>query len=107
MTLSAGEALRQARRGRGWSQRRLAAQATVAQPAIARIESGAVVPGIGTLEHLLGACGYGLECVRRPGGEIDRSVMRELLELTPRQRLDLAVEEALNLGRMLAASAGS
>ena len=107
MGISAGTALRRARRAQGWSQRQLAVRARVAQPAIARIESGAVIPGIDTLEHLLGACGYGLESVRRPGGGIDRSTMRQLLTLTPKQRLELAVEDAHNLERLLTAASRS
>jgi transcriptional regulator with XRE-family HTH domain len=105
MRLSASSALRGARKDKGWSQRELAAHASVAQPAIARIESGAVVPGMDTLEHLLEACGYSLECVRRPGAGIDRSVLRELLEMTPKERLQVAVEEAHHLERLLTASA--
>lgn len=35
-----------------------------------------------------------------PGAGVDRTVIRELLKLTPRERLDLAVEEANNLKRL-------
>ena len=94
--------LRNARRAAGLSQRELARRAGVAQPAVARIEAGGVVPRVDTLEHLLRACGHTLEVTRRAGAGVDRSVIRELLRLTPRQRLDLAVTEANNLDRLLA-----
>ena len=93
--------LRNARRAAGLSQRDLAHRARVAQPAIARIESGGVVPRVDTLEHLLRACGHSLAVTRRAGFGVDRSLIRELLRLTPRQRLDLAVTEANNLDRLL------
>lgn len=93
--------LRNARRAAGLSQRELALRARVAQPAIARIEAGGVVPRVDTLEHLLRACGHTLQVARRAGAGVDRSVIRQLLRLTPRQRLDLAVTEARNLDRLL------
>jgi predicted transcriptional regulator len=100
--MDAATTLRNARRAAGLSQRELARRADVAQPAVARIESGAVIPRVDTLERLLRACGHTLELARRAGAGVDRSVMRELLRLTPRQRLDLAVSEARNLDRLLA-----
>ena len=100
--MNAATTLRNARRAAGISQRELARRARVAQPAVARIEAGGVVPRIDTLEHLLRACGHTLEVTRRAGVGIDRSVIRELLRLTPRQRLDLAVTEARNMDALLA-----
>lgn len=100
--MNTATSLRNSRRAAGLSQRELARRAGVAQPAVARIESGGVVPRVDTLEHLLRACGHTLEVARRAGSGVDRSVMRELLRLTPRQRLDLAVTEAHNLERFLA-----
>jgi predicted transcriptional regulator len=94
--------LRNARRAAGLSQRELARLAGVAQPAVARIEAGGVVPRVDTLDGLLRACGHTLEVARRAGAGVDRSVIRELLQRTPRQRLDLAVAEAHNLDRLLA-----
>lgn len=96
--------LRNARRAAGLSQRELALRTRVAQPAIARIESGGVVPRVDTLERLLRACGHNLEVTERAGAGVDRSVIRQLLGLTPRQRLDLAVAEARNLDRLLDAA---
>ncbi len=86
--------LRRARRRTGLTQRGLAELAGVKQPLIARIESGTGEPRVGTMERLLKACGFDLELTPRLGIGIDRSVMRELLKLTPRERLDLAVQEA-------------
>lgn len=60
-----------------------------------------MVPRVDTLEHLLRACGHNLVVTRRAGSGVDRSVMRELLRLTPLQRLELAVSEANNLDRLL------
>lgn len=99
--MNTATALRNARRAAGLSQRELARRARVAQPAVARIEAGGVVPRVDTLEHLLRACGHTLEVTRRAGSGVDRSVVRQLLKLTPRQRLDLAVTEAKNLDRLL------
>jgi predicted transcriptional regulator len=96
--------LRNARRAADLSQRELGRRAGVAQPAVARIEAGGVIPRVDTLERLLRACGHTLEVARRAGAGIDRSVIRELLRLTPRQRLDLAVTEAHNLERLLAST---
>ncbi len=75
----------------------------MAQPAIARIERGTVVPRVDTLDRLLVACGHSLEVERRLGAGVDRTVIRELLRLTPRERLDLAAEEASNMARLLRA----
>jgi transcriptional regulator with XRE-family HTH domain len=87
--------LRYARRRARLTQRQLAARAGVPQPAIARIESGRSVPRVDTFTRLLDACGISLELRAAPG--VDRTAMRELLRLTPRERLDLAVVEARNL----------
>lgn len=99
--MDAAGALRHARTSAGLSQRALASRSGMAQPAIARIESERVNPGVDTLAHLLDACGFDLAAAPRAGEGIDRSVIRELLKLTPHQRLELAVEEATNLTRLL------
>lgn len=91
--------LRQARRRAGLSQRELAERAGVPQSAVARLESGRVVPRVDTLERLLRACGSTLEVVPIP--EVDRTAIRELLRLTPGERLRLAAAEAASLERLL------
>ena len=100
--MDASRALREARAAAGLSQRQLARQAGVAQPAIARIERARVTPGVDTFVRLLASCGYVIEVTTRRGDGIDRTVMRQLLQLSPRQRLELAVAEATNLERFLA-----
>lgn len=102
--MDAAQALRHARASAGLSQRALARRSGMAQPAIARIESERVIPGVDTLAHLLAECGFELATTPRAGEGIDRSVMRALLKLSPRERLELAVEEAANLGRLLGAA---
>lgn len=97
-------ALRHARREAKLSQRALASKAGVAQPAIARIESGAVVPRVDTLENLLRACDATLEVGPMLGAGVDRSLIREMLSLTPRERLERAAREANNLQRLLEAA---
>jgi len=96
----ASRTLRLARRRAGLSQRGLAQRAGVPQPAIARIESGRSSPRVDTLDRLLSACGMDLEIRARLGSGVDRSVITRLLQLTPSQRLDIAVEEAANLAAL-------
>ena len=95
--MEAAELLRRARRRAGLSQRALAASTGVAQPTIARIEAGRADPRVATLARLLQACGetLGVTVVAPPSGQgVDRSMMRELLALTPRERLQTLVDEA-------------
>ena len=102
--MDAAQALRKARTSAGLSQRALARLAGMAQPAIARIESDRVDPGVDTLAHLLEACGFELAAAPRGGEGIDRTVIRQLLKLTPLQRLELAVTEANNMARLMEAT---
>jgi transcriptional regulator with XRE-family HTH domain len=95
------QVLRDARRLAGLSQRALARRARVAQPTVARIESGVVVPRVDTLDNLLGVCGWSLTSEQSPGRGVDRSSIRALLELAPADRLRLAAREARNLDRLL------
>lgn len=95
------KALLRARRKAGLSQRELAERTGVAQPTIARIESGAASPRCETLDRLLDACGYDLELLPRRGAGIDRTAMRELLAIEPAERLRLAAEEANALALLL------
>lgn len=97
--MDAGRCLRYCRRRAGLTQRELALRARVAQPAIARIESGRVIPRVDTLTRLLSACDFGFELRAAPG--LDRTVIRELLRLRPRQRLELAASEANNLAQLV------
>lgn len=89
--------VRYSRRRAGLTQRELAARAGVPQPTIARIESGRVSPRLETVDRLLDACGVRLAVEDRPGRGLDRTAIRELLRLTPVQRLEEAVSEAHSL----------
>lgn len=102
--------LRQARRRAGLSQRSLAATTGVAQPTIARIESGHADPRVATLARLLQACGQALQAAPAPaatpataplpGAGIDRTAIGELLALTPAQRLEALMDESPVLERL-------
>jgi transcriptional regulator with XRE-family HTH domain len=100
--MDAAQTLRDARGRAGLSQRALARRANTQQPAVARIESSAVVPRVDTLDRLLAACGLALATVPRPGAGIDRTQIRDLLALTPGDRLRLAARDGRNLDRLLA-----
>ena len=95
-----GRLLRQARRRAGYSQRALATRTGVAQPTIARIESGDSNPRIETMEHLLRECGETLVAVPRAGAGVDRTTIRALLALTPAGRLASLPAEAATLDRL-------
>jgi transcriptional regulator with XRE-family HTH domain len=102
--MNAGRMLREARARAGLTQRELAAATHVPQPAIARLEAGAVVPRLDTLDRLLAGCGLTIAAVHRPGAGIDRTPIRALLLLRPVERVRLAVREARNLERLGAAT---
>src|SRR3990170_7709729 len=91
--MEAGGLLREARRKAGLGQRELARRAGIPQPTLSRIERGLASPRFATLDRLLGECGLALDLVRRPGAEVDRTLIRERLRLTPGERARLAVRE--------------
>ena len=74
------------------TQRELAARTGIPQETIARIERGRVDPRVGTLDRLLDGCGFGLEVEPRLGIGIDRTQIDALLDLTPVERLALAID---------------
>ena len=82
------------------TQRELAHRTGVAQPTIARIERGLVDPRFGTLDRLLVACGASLSVDRVPGYGVDRTQMRELLKLSPQQRLESLRRDAAGLAKL-------
>ncbi len=84
----------------GLTQQQLAKRAGISQPALARIEARRVIPRIDTIERLLRACGMSLEPLPRAGTGVDRSTIRRMLALTPRQRLQVATKEARNLAAL-------
>lgn len=86
------------------SQRELARVTGIAQPAIARIERGAVSPTVGTLERLLAGTGSVLELAPRLGVGVDRSLIAETLRRTPEQRLLAAAVAARDVAAFAAAA---
>jgi ribosome-binding protein aMBF1 (putative translation factor) len=62
-----GAAVRAMREGRGWTQARLADEAGMTQPAIARFEAGGTVPTIPVLERLARALDAQLVVRLTPG----------------------------------------
>ncbi len=88
----AGRMVRFARSRANLTQRELAAKTGIPQETIARIERGRVDPRVGTLDRLLAGCGYGLEVEPRLGIGIDRTQINALLDLTPSERLALALD---------------
>lgn len=87
------------------SQRALGVAAGIPQSTIARIETGVLAPRTTTLERILAATGRTLTSEPRAGDGIDRSQIKELLALTPGQRLRLAAADATALDVLDAARA--
>jgi transcriptional regulator with XRE-family HTH domain len=100
--MKAATALRDARRLANLTQRQLAERAHVPQATVGRIEAGQITPRVDTLEKLLRAAGQELSFSPRPGIGVDRSQIRELLRLTPKERLELAAGDAAAIGRLMA-----
>ena len=96
--------LREARRRAHLSQRALAERVRVPQATVGRIESGTVVPRVDTLDRLLAGCGLTLASVPAAGTGVDRTQIRELIALSPGDRLRLAAREARNLERLLSSA---
>jgi transcriptional regulator with XRE-family HTH domain len=55
-----GQRVRQLRHERKWSQSKLAREAEIAQNVLSRVELGAVVPSLPTLEKIARAFGVGV-----------------------------------------------
>jgi predicted transcriptional regulator len=102
--MDAAQMVRYVRQRAGLTQRALAAKAAVPQPAIARIESGAVQPRLDTVLHLLDAAGFTLEVSPKIGRGVDRSLIRAALERTPEERIMAATVAARNLRGYLEAT---
>jgi transcriptional regulator with XRE-family HTH domain len=95
--MRAARLLRYSRRRAGLTQRDLARATGVAQPAIARIERGAVSPSIDTLERLLAATGVTLEAMPRLGIGVDRTLIHAALGRSPEERILAAGRAAVAL----------
>jgi transcriptional regulator with XRE-family HTH domain len=95
-------AIRFGRLKAGLTQHELARRSGMSQPALARIETGRVVPRMDTANRILRECGLSLEPVPRAGIGVDRTTIQRMLALSPRQRLALATKEARNLQQLRA-----
>ena len=100
--MNAAQLIRYARRSAGFTQRDLAARAGLPQSTIGRIETARLQPRWVTMQRLLAASGHSLE-VSRAGQGIDRSQIRSLRALSPRERLELAAADAAGVDSLLAA----
>jgi predicted transcriptional regulator len=89
------------------TQRELAALARVPQPAIARIERGAVSPRLSTLLPLIEATGFALEITPKVGDGVDRTLIRSSLERSPEERILAAGAAATNLAAFVDAARAS
>jgi transcriptional regulator with XRE-family HTH domain len=76
-----------ARRRAGLTQRELASRTGMAQPAIARIERGRVIPSVATLDRLLRATGHSLELAPLEGVGVDRTLIRAALARSAEERV--------------------
>ena len=85
------DSLRDARLKRGLSQRELARAAGVPQSTEGRIETGALHPRTDTVEKLLRALDQEIVLRGRLGLGVDRTLIRQMLALPPRERLLYAV----------------
>ncbi len=92
--MNAARAVRLARRRAGLTQRGLAARCGVAQPTIARIERGIDDPRVSTVCRLLAACGESIEAMPEIGVGVDRSEIRRLLRMSPRDRARTLEDDA-------------
>jgi predicted transcriptional regulator len=72
----------------------LARLANVPQSTVARIELGALSPRADTLDRVLRAAGQTLSVEPLLGIGVDRTQIRELLRLSPEERLHLAEADA-------------
>lgn len=97
--------IRAVREGAGLTQRALATRAHTTQAVVARIESGACSPSLGTLRRLVAAagCALQLKVVARPAADpvteaykrdVDRTLLIENLRKTPEQRVQTLVAMA-------------
>ena len=89
-----GDLVREARLRAGLTQRELASRAGTTQPAIARWESGAVVPSFERLRELVRACGLELTFgLANYDDSYDEFIVRALRQ-SPAERLAHATQGA-------------
>ena len=89
-----GDILREARLRAGLTQQQLARRAGTSQPAIARWESGAVVPSFERLRELVRACGLELTFGLANYDDSYDEWIERYLALTPEDRILHALQRA-------------
>jgi predicted transcriptional regulator len=89
-----------ARRLARLTQRELAQRAGVPQSTIARIESGAIEPRSSTVQRIVSSAGYELRLEPLVTGDVDRSLIRRFLRLSPAQRIEYAASGGRLAARM-------
>jgi transcriptional regulator with XRE-family HTH domain len=92
--MDVGRTLREARQASRLTQRQLASRAGVPQSTVARIERGQMMPRVDTFDRLLRAAELRVAVQPVPGAGVDRTLIRRLLRLTPRERLESAGNDA-------------
>lgn len=96
-----GTVIRALRRERGLSQAEVARAAGTSQPAIARLEAGRSSPSIATIERILAAMGLRLELTTAEVDTgVDRTLIAQMLRLTPVERLAALEQQAASIVRM-------
>lgn len=101
MKYTAARLVRYARRRAGLSQQGLAEKAGVPQSMIARIERGKVSPRFETVLKLIRACEMNLEIEPLAGQGVDRTLIQEMLKLTPMERAEYGAAAARNVARFV------
>src|ERR1044072_5998447 len=95
--MTAASSVNHSRRSAGISQRELSRATGELRSATARIERRQQIPRADTLDRLLDACGFELRLGPSRGGGVDRSQIREWLDMSPEERL----RRATGYGRMV------
>jgi transcriptional regulator with XRE-family HTH domain len=86
--------VREARRRAGLSQRELAERAGTTQSAIARLETGRSTPSFDSVLRFVRLCGLDLDVMLVERDDSDWTQARELLALSPDERVRIGVRTA-------------
>lgn len=86
--MTAADLIRASRKAAGLSQAQLARRLGISQPAVARLEAAGDGITVDTLRRTLRGIGRSLEVsATDPPSNVDESLLREQLRLTPAERL--------------------
>jgi len=102
-----GDLIREARRRAGLTQRELAERAGTTQSVVARWESGRVDPGFDTVRHVLRAAGFNLLVGLDPYDGTDLAQAKELLLLSPEERIEQVARTAEFVAELRSAHAAT